>query len=407
MASYICSDCIEDTFLRAIVDKEGESADCDVCMGHKPKAITVSRLGEILQPILRDIIAQGEYVRRFSSDEDDSGYLEQEGDDLDYFVEEVLGQYFDFNDEIIDAVIDAEGCWPPDGDEPFFSNDNSYVRLYASDQNHMATWSNLEKQLRHTRRYFSSDAQQLFNELFADIETLLAHTERTKGDGELVHVLPQGSHLYRSRICDSASLKREMMKQPYKHIGPCPSGRARAGRMNADGISLFYGALEWQTCIAELRPALSTEVGTITVETTQPLRVVDFTQFRSVKKYLSYFQPDYKQQAARFAFLRQLGELISRPVVPGNEQEYLITQVMTEYLAYEYPAPFDGLLYESAQRADGTNIVLFPKSTLKGIKYPVKYCDSSVAFHKITKISYEQEEQSDHINKKDADPDYE
>ena len=269
------------------------------------------------------------------------------------------------------------------------------------------SWRHLDKEIRQTRRFFCSTTKQFFEELFCDIETLLTRAKRAKDDGRLVQLLPEGTPLYRSRICDSASLMKKMVNQPYKHIGPCPQGQARAGRMNADGISLFYGALDWQTCLAEIRPALQVEAGTIIVETTQPLRVLDLTESKSARKPLSYFQSDYMQQATRFAFLRQLGNLISRPVIPGHEAEYLITQAMTEYLAYEHSNPFDGLFFPSAQRAEGTNVVLFPRPTSKGVKFPVKYKDGSITFHKTSQIEYRHTELPNRLGAKGAGPDWE
>jgi hypothetical protein len=135
--------------------------------------------------------------------------------------------------------------------------------------------------------------------------------------------------------------------------------------------------------------------------------MLDFTRFENAKKSLSYFQPDYKRQAARFAFLRQLGNLISRPVIPGHEAEYFITQAMTEYLAYEHPNPFDGLFYPSAQRAEGTNVVLFPQPTPKGIKFPAKYKDGSIVFHRTSQIEYKHDELAPRIGAKGPEPDWE
>lgn len=405
MANHVCSNCVEDVYLKAIIDRKGQPAKCDVCHVEREKAITVAGLGEILEPILRELIELGDEVKRFSPD-DENGYLEQEGDDLDYFVQEALGQYFDFNDEIIEAVIDAEGCWPPDGDEPFFSTSNSYVSRRVVDQKHWSTWRHLEQEIRHKRRFFNFGVKGFFDELFSDIETLLTHVERTNVAGSLVQSLPPGSLFYRSRKCDSDDLRKRMFKQPYKYVGPPPIESARAGRMNPDGISLFYGAREWETCLAEIRPDLGGESGTITVETTERLRLLDFTQFKHAYKLLSYFQPDYKEQAARCAFLRQLGDLISRPVVPGHEAEYLITQAMTEYLANEYPNRFDGLLYASTQRKEGTNVVLFPRSTTKGSKHPVKYKDGSITFYWTNKIEYGHDERKYRLGAKGLEPDW-
>ena len=152
---------------------------------------------------------------------------------------------------------------------------------------------------------------------------------------------------------------------------------------------MFYGSLEWETSFAELRPAIGVEVVTITVETTAALRMLDFTRMTRAYKFLSYFQPDFTEQAARFAFLRRLGTLISRPVVPGHESEYLITQTMMEYLAHEHMQPFDGVLFASAQRNAGTNLVLFAKMNDGKPTFPVNYQEKSIAVHETVHIEYE------------------
>lgn len=49
----------------------------------------------------------------------------------------------------------------------------------------------------------------------------------------------------------------------------------------------------------------------------------------------------------REAFLRKLHNLISQPVVPGHEADYLITQTMAEYLAHVHQPHFDGIMFKS------------------------------------------------------------
>ena len=51
--------------------------------------------------------------------------------------------------------------------------------------------------------------------------------------------------------------------------------------------------------------------------------------------------------------------VLRRPVVPGHEDEYLITQTLTEYLAHVHLPAFDGVIFQSVQRRGGANMVLF------------------------------------------------
>ena len=160
-----------------------------------------------------------------------------------------------------------------------------------------------------------------------------------------------------------------------------------------DGVAVFYGALESETCLAELRPTIGSEAAVITVRTKKLLRLLDFTRIKDSHHVLSYFQPDFNEQAEKNIFLRQLGSLISQPVRPGRESDYLITQTMAEYLAHVHSEPFDGLLYKSVQRKGGTNIVLFPKPKDETDNaFPVVYVTDSVKFFHTTTINYEHDE---------------
>lgn len=88
--------------------------------------------------------------------------------------------------------------------------------------------------------------------------------------------------------------------------------------MSVDGVAVFYGALESETCLAELRPTIGSEAAVITVRTTTTLRLLDFTRIKDSYHVLSYFQPDFNEQAEKNIFLRQLESLISQPVRPGR-----------------------------------------------------------------------------------------
>ncbi len=201
----------------------------------------------------------------------------------------------------------------------------------------------------------------------------------------MVWELPEGTSLFRARICDSTSLLNDAYRDPFKHVGPAPPADARAGRMNVEGVPVFYGAMDSETCLAETRPALGSNTAVITMRTTRPLRVLDFARLEGSYHNLSYFQPDFTEQAEKGAFLRQLQRLISQPIVPGRESDYLITQTMTEYLAHVHREPFDGLLFKSVQRAGGTNVVLF--SGADG-KFPLVYLEDSFSLFSTRAIEY-------------------
>jgi RES domain-containing protein len=128
--------------------------------------------------------------------------------------------------------------------------------------------------------------------------------------------------------------------------------------------------------------------------------MLDFTRLgKSYGTGLSYFQPDFNEEVERRKFLRRLHDLISQPVVPPRETDYVITQTMAEYLAHVHQPSFDGILFKSVQRAEGTNVVLFAErdegeqgdrqdKTRCERSFPITYIDKSFELFSTEEIKY-------------------
>jgi hypothetical protein len=151
--------------------------------------------------------------------------------------------------------------------------------------------------------------------------------------------------------------------------------------MNATGISVFYGAMEPDTCIAEVRAPVGSYVVLGRFEIIRPVRFLDLDlltkitpdgsffdpqfvldlELTKVTTDGSWFDPQFVTDSNRAAFLRHLVDDISRPIMPRDEEfEYLPTQAVSEYLALCVKPRLDGIIFHSAQTArEGRNVVLF------------------------------------------------
>lgn len=159
---------------------------------------------------------------------------------------------------------------------------------------------------------------------------------------------------------DSAENLEEALCRPDKHLGTPPARFASAGRMNARGIAVFYGASEEGVALAEVRPPVGSKVAVARFDLTRPLRLLDLTAIDGVKDGGSIFDPTLRQRLERVAFLRTLGERMSRPVMPDDEAfDYLATQAVADFLATENEPQLDGIVFASAQAMTGRNVVLF------------------------------------------------
>lgn len=362
----ICFRCIEDEILRATVERDGEPLLCESCGEESNNAFSYERLGEELEPVVREHFQLGPTVRKFY-DDDHEGW-EQEGESLSDIVQIVLGQDVGDPDALVSALMDAEDYWPPDGEEAFYDDTQLYVSRKATPHAWMAQWHYLQDELAHRRRFFSDGARVLFDRLLEGVSDLKSFDKDTDQWLPVVNELPEGTDVLRARVVRSDSELRAFVETPSRELGAPPPEKASTGRMNAAGIAVFYGALDSDTCLAEMRPALGGRVLVGEFRTTRALRILDFRRLEAARlAELSYFDSKYAEQRERAVFLRRLHGLISHPVAPGREGEYLITQTLTEYLAHVHRPTFDGVIFQSVQRQGGANIVLFGRDGLEQV----------------------------------------
>lgn len=175
----------------------------------------------------------------------------------------------------------------------------------------------------------------------------------------MVKRLSVGTHLYRVRLHDAS----EKPCTPAE-LGPPPAAFVRqSNRMSPAGISMFYGATEPETAIAEtLSGAPGCNEGTLAVfELLEEARVVDFVRLpRCPTLFTLGGDPSDR---APLQFLHSLAREFSLPVSrDGREHvDYVPTQVVTEYLRHRFRPhrPVHAIRYRSSKRATGVNLALF------------------------------------------------
>lgn len=175
----------------------------------------------------------------------------------------------------------------------------------------------------------------------------------------LNRTLPAGTKFFRVRTHGVAE-----EYTTAKELGPPPNSVAKAGRMSAAGIPVFYGALDEETAVAETMgkdPAAS--IGTF--ELMRDLSVLDLNRLPGVP---SIFDQSQIGLRTPLRFLHHFRYDISQPIeLDGREHvEYTPTQVVSEFIKHRFRdaegRSVEGVLYPSARRSEGINIVLFVES---------------------------------------------
>ena len=379
----ICLDCLADEHLQRLVRPRSRSAECCVCGSEEALAIQVGSLAEIVDGSLRRHFGWGEEIRRFRDEDDDSGWTTRRGYDMSELLDVVLPANFPIPNTLQRLIGEQDpNSDPHDGGEPFWVDDMRYQELLPALEEERAEWDRVAKELTCERRFFSRRAEEFFNWLFEGIDEFFAP------DGSVVRNFHPATSLYRGRRCDLLTDVQCIAADPSKELGPPPSAVAAAGRMNAAGVPVLYGALERNTCVAELRPPLAGQVAVAEFRLTRSIKLLDFQRLARAHNINrpSIFRPDYAKLIARRRFTVAVHQLIRTPVVQGRESDYLITQAMAEYLAHLRKPAFEGVLFGSAQDDTGTNVVLFEPSSL------IRYVPDSTTFHQITHVKYSSKE---------------
>ncbi|HEY6341575.1 MAG TPA: RES family NAD+ phosphorylase [Bryobacteraceae bacterium] len=240
---------------------------------------------------------------------------------------------------------DAEA---PAGDGRFNSNAQYITRESVDTFDLESDWLDFEESLKSENRYFDRLGERLMAFLFGDIKD----HRTTHGRQVIVEAGPGTEHaaLYRARVFQNERALRKAMERPDTEVGPPPS--PRAGRMNASGIAMFYGATDPHVALAEVWPPVGSKVLIACFDVVRPLRLLDLDALSALgDENGSRFDPSHVRRLKRAEFLRGLSRRISKPVMPDDKASvYLLTQAMADFLAARVAnPPLDGIIYHSAQ----------------------------------------------------------
>lgn len=345
----VCHDCINDSFLANEVKEKGSRGLCGYC-GKKRKVLTLKKLAERIHEVLKEHF-------RLSLNEipwKQSGYP----------VVDLIANLADLDEEIAEdvrALLSEPHEYEAmtNGVENPYDSDAHYEELSSDEWGFREVWDTFRSEIRSRSRFFSTSAEDALRRIFGGLSKL-----KTLDDQPVIREFTpddEDRFIWRARTAQSTKELRAILGTPVREIGPPTSRLAKAGRMNAEGIPVFYGALDEKTCVAEVRAPVGSYVVVAKFEVLQPLRLLDFDSLKKIYVEGSHFDPDYAWRLGHASFLERLAHEMSRPVMPEDEVfEYLVTQAVAEYLAHKVEPRLDGIIFHSSQTdGAGRNVVLF------------------------------------------------
>jgi hypothetical protein len=366
-ARRICHECVGETFLSDEIEQQGQIASCAYC-GQTRQSYSIEEMADRIETAFEDHYRRtsdqpDSWQQSLLADRESSYEWERSGepvvDAIESAAEVPRGAAEDIQTVLDDRHGDFESAAM--GEETEFAGDSYYEEKGPSDFEWQEEWRAFEQSLKTEARFFSRSGAVHLASVFGDIDKLTTKCGRPP----IVEGGPQTSldHIYRARVFQSDDKLTEALCRPDRHLGSPPASLASAGRMNARGISVFYGTTEAAVAIAEVRPPVGSKVAVARFGIVRPLRLLDLTALEDVQDGGSIFDGTLRKRLERVAFLRSLGQRMTRPVMPDDEAfDYLATQAIADFLATENEPRLDGIIFRSAQSKDGRNVVLFHKA---------------------------------------------
>lgn len=349
--THCCYRHIHDAAVTKFIKSEAKLGKCSYC-GKKTKVISVEKLMFFLM----------EAVAHFYKDPDEfmrplhgGGY-----DGYVYDGWEVLSDCFLLNidDELIEDIrksIAYDKGW---GDEAeYFGDEADFLRYH---------WEYFARVVKHRARYFFSNTNDLRSTQYRlKPYDILKDIGKKAIQFKLLKTLESGTRLYRCR----QHRQKEKLTTGASLTSPPAEYAIQANRMSPAGISMFYGAFDQETSIAETIDYTNEKLSYYTVgafETKNDLTVIDLS---SIPEIPSYFDKSQWQHFYHVVFLHDFVEDLVKPISRDAKVhiEYVPTQVVTEFLRYA--------LKNKAKKRIRVDGIIYPSSRINGNKACVLFSD--------------------------------
>lgn len=353
----VCANHFKDSYLQTYINSSGHSGECSYCGKTHKKVLSM----KVFMDFVKSKLAQ----RLCPLDEANlplaSSYYDDEDEEILGFsragcyiipnsaerYESVQDLMYEYNLYTSDDSLneDIASCFNYD---ELTKNDVFEEDL---DEELSFAWDNFVKMVKYKKRYtFFQDPYFIRQEEWKD--DILTEINQLCGN-ILTIILPSGTTIFRGRPNDNPKKPRTS----FKDLTAPPTEFAKENRMSATGISMFYGALDSATLVAEIRNYDSgavIDLGEFVLK--KELVVVDLFK---IPKELSFWMPQYFRE---YKFLKKFHSEITKPITKNPGIEYVPTQIFTEYIRFMNSKHIDGIIYKSSLTGK-KNIVLFYDNT--------------------------------------------
>ena len=229
---YVCNACIGDKFRAKQVEKEGTREECTYCRA-TDTAFTLADLSNRIHRVLEEHfipVLECDVPEQFRQGLNDTEAVIEEVAGLEQNIAADVREYL-FN-RLVRTVNVVEG------EENPYSHGMLYVEREADTSGLRSAWWDFKEEIRSRARFFGATTAATLDRIFENLASL-----KTLWDKPVVREIKPGdkdSSFWRARTAYSEPEIKSILETLSSQLGPPPSDKATAGRMNAEGIPVFY-----------------------------------------------------------------------------------------------------------------------------------------------------------------------
>ena len=339
-AKRACKSCINDQYIYQNLREYGELTECSYCHNIR-KTISV----ELIAKEIEAGISQ-EYMHFEMEDYNPktSEYI------IDTeILETVLYDKYKCDDILFDDIC---RYIPIDG---WYERDNKYYGDKENIITYSKKWDEFAYMVKYETRYVFFQ-QWNEDELDTKSKNILGFVADAIEALQLKKYISPNTNFFRGRTHNSIDNK----PNNEAALASPPACYAKANRMSAEGISIFYGANNTKTVLAEIYNGKDKYATIAQFKNTNELCLLDLTGFPN-SKLPSLFDAKNRGKRDYIRFFNSFIKTIMKPVDQSESIEYVPTQILTEYFrhVYGYGVELDGIIYPSSKNDHGKCYALF------------------------------------------------
>lgn len=254
----ICAHCIREDYLSDLIRQECVEGKCSYCgdTNNTVELIWVAnRIESAFDQHFEVTSTEPDVLQSMMLRDKESSYeWYREGELAAISIMNALDATEEIGEDVRRILDDRHGDWDSAmaGYETPFSEESHYEEIVPRSQEWENGWRDFVRSITSEVRYFSREAADRLEALFEGIEGQLT----TSGSPVIISAGPSTDilELHRARPFQSSERLEAALARPDFELSAPPARIAASGRMNAKGISTFYGATTRETALAEVRP---------------------------------------------------------------------------------------------------------------------------------------------------------